>query len=137
MGHTLEEIHVVSLGTGKPMHDLSQDDSDRIGESSKDWGVVGWLANGLLDHMMSASSCVSAHQCAQLLGERYVRISGELPRKLMQLDNTSDSRISDLQSYSFLWFEEAVEQLDQLVNRVNAARERWASEPGVADDRVF
>ena len=58
----------LSLGTGKPAHDLSQQDRDKIGEDSRDWGIVGWLTNGLLDHMMSASSSVSAHQCEQLPG---------------------------------------------------------------------
>jgi patatin-like phospholipase/acyl hydrolase len=134
MGYKLEDIHVVSLGTGKPMHDLSQADRDRIGEASKDWGIIGWVANGLLDHMMSASSCVSSHQCAQLLGDRYVRISGELPRKLMQLDNTSDVRVADLQSYSFLWFEEAAGDLEKLVEKVKIARERWTAND--VDDRI-
>ena len=125
MGHDLEEIYVVSLGTGKPMHELSQEDRDRIGSASRAWGIVGWVANGLLDHMMSASSVVSSHQCSQLLGDRYLRISGELPRKLMQLDNTSPARVADLQSYSFLWFESSVAQLEDLVHRVANARQRW------------
>ncbi len=125
MGHQLEEIFVVSLGTGKPMHELSQNDRDRIGLASRDWGIVGWIANGLLDHMMSASSVVSSHQCAQLLGDRYLRISGELPRKLMQLDNTSATRVADLQSYSYLWFESAVTQLETLVKTVQKARDQW------------
>jgi predicted acylesterase/phospholipase RssA len=137
MGHTLEEIYVVSLGTGKPMHDLSQDDRDRIGEASRDWGIVGWVANGLLDHMMSASSCVSSHQCAQLLGDRYVRINGDLPRKLMQLDNTTDVRVSDLQSYSFLWFEESLPQLEKLVGDVEKARSEWKEGQSEAGDQVF
>jgi hypothetical protein len=107
------------------MHELSQHDRDRIGEASRDWGIVGWIANGLLDHMMSASSVVSSHQCAQLLGDRYLRISGDLPRKLMQLDNTSSTRVADLQSYSYLWFESAVADLETLVNRVGTARENW------------
>lgn len=125
MGYELDDIWMLSLGTGKPVHDLSQADRDRIGHASREWGIVGWLANGLLDHMMSGSSCVSAHQCEQLLGRRYVRVSGELPRKLMQLDNTSESRIADLQSYAFLWFEEHVEHVERLVADVGEARTRW------------
>ncbi|TNF91105.1 MAG: hypothetical protein EP301_00100 [Gammaproteobacteria bacterium] len=128
MGHTLSEIWVLSLGTGRPMHELSQDERDRIGEASRDWGIVGWVANGLLDHMMSASSCVSTHQCEQLLGDRYVRIGGELPRKLMQLDNTSETRVADLQSYAFLWFEEHIGRVQQLLADCEVARRRWAEE---------
>ena len=124
MGHTLEDIWLVSLGTGRPVHDLSQEDRDKIGRASQDWGIVGWVANGLLDHMMSASSCVSAHQCQQILGERYLRLSGPLPRKLMQLDNTSGARVEDLRSYAYAWFQENVESVKALIERVGAAREQ-------------
>lgn len=131
MGHTLDEVWMVSLGTGRPVHDLSQEDRDRIGRASQDWGIVGWVSNGLLDHMMSASSCVSAHQCEQLLGERYLRINGDLPRKLMQLDNTADTRVADLQSYAFLWFESSLDALRRLLDGVAAARRRHVE---VAED---
>ena len=50
MGHDLDDIWMVSLGTGHPVHDLSQDERDAIGEASRDWGIVGWIANGLLDY---------------------------------------------------------------------------------------
>ena len=125
IGHTLDEIWMVSLGTGKPVHDLSQEDRDKIGEASRDWGIVGWLANGLLDHMLSASSSVSYHQCEQLLGNRYLRISGDLPRKLMQLDNTTEARIADLRSYAFLWYEQALEPMEKLLQDVHKAREAY------------
>ncbi len=128
MGHTLEEIWMVSLGTGRPVHDLGQEDRDKIGRASQDWGIVGWVSNGLLDHMMSASSCVSSHQCQQLLGERYLRVNGELPRKLMQLDNTTDTRVSDLRSYAFLWFESSLEPMRKLLAAVAAARYAFTAE---------
>lgn len=134
MGHTLDEIWLVSLGTGQPVHDLGQEDRDRIGQASRDWGIVGWLANGLLDHMLSASSCVSFHQCEQLLGDRYLRIDGALPRKLMQLDNTQDTRVADLRSYAFLWYEEFLAPFSLLLERVETARDSHAL--GVSDARV-
>lgn len=133
MGHTMEEIWLVSLGTGRPVHDLSQEDRDKIGWASRDWGVVGWLANGLLDHMLSASSCVSSHQCEQLLGDRYLRINGALPRKLMQLDNTRDARIADLRSYAFVWFEQFLAPLRDLLGRADEAKRRHAAEAAPAD----
>ncbi len=126
MGYKLEDIWMVSLGTGKPVHDLSQEDRDAIGESSQGWGIVGWLSNGLLDHMLTASACVSWHQCEQLLGNRYVRISGELPRKLMTLDNTSEPRVEDLKSYAFLWFEEHRDDLESLLLRHQEAKLEFA-----------
>ena len=125
MGHSLDDIWMLSLGTGKPTHDLSQEDRDKIGEESRGWGILDWLTNGLLDHMMSASSSVSAHQCEQLLGKRYLRINGELPRSLMQIDNTTDVRVEDLKSYAFLWFEEFVVEIRSLLDGVNAARTRF------------
>jgi patatin-like phospholipase/acyl hydrolase len=126
MGHRLDEIWMLSLGTGKPAHDLSQEDRDRIGEDSRGWGILDWLKNGLLDHMMSASSSVSAHQCEQLLGNRYLRINGELPRSLMQIDNTTEVRVEDLKSYAFLWYEENVVEIRALLDGVNDARQRHA-----------
>ena len=122
LGHRLEDIWMVSIGTGRPVHDLSQEDRDRIGQASRGWGILGWLSNGLLDHMMSASSSVSSHQCATLLGERYLRIGGELPRKLMQLDNTDEARIDDLKSYAYLWYEAHVDAFMKLIQGVRAAR---------------
>ena len=126
MGHSLEDIWMLSLGTGKPAHDLSQEDRDKIGEKSRGWGILDWLTNGLLDHMMSASSSVSAHQCEQLLGNRYLRINGDLPRSLMQIDNTSEVRVEDLKSYAFLWFEQFVVEIRALLDGVHAARARFA-----------
>jgi hypothetical protein len=76
--------------------------------------------------MMSASSSVSAHQCEQLLGERYLRINGDLPRSLMQIDNTTEVRVEDLKSYAFLWFEEFVVEIRTLLDGVRKARERYA-----------
>ena len=122
MGYALEDIWLVSIGTGRPVHDLGQEDRDRIGKASQGWGIVGWVANGLLDHMLSASSCVSSHQCEQLLGDRYLRINGELPRKLMQLDNTSSTRIADLESYAYLWFEDSVERMSTIIDTVEAMK---------------
>jgi patatin-like phospholipase/acyl hydrolase len=126
MGHRLEDIWMLSLGTGKPTHDLSQEQRDKIGKESRGWGIIDWLSNGLLDHMMSASSSVSAHQCEQLLGDRYLRINGELPRSLMQIDNTTEVRVEDLKSYAFLWFEEFIGEIRALVDGIRAARARFA-----------
>ena len=78
--------------------------------------------------MMSASSTVSPHQCEQLLGNRYLRINGELPRKLMQIDNTSEVRVEDLRSYAFLWFEQFAPRVKALLENVHEARRLHAGE---------
>jgi hypothetical protein len=122
----LDDIWMLSLGTGKPAHDLSQEERDKIGKESRGWGILDWLTNGLLDHMMSASSSVSAHQCEQLLGKRYLRINGELPRSLMQIDNTTEVRVDDLKSYAFLWFEQYVGDIRALMDGIHAARDQFA-----------
>lgn len=126
MGHRLEDIWMLSLGTGRPTHDLSQEQRDKIGKESRGWGIIDWLSNGLLDHMMSASSSVSAHQCEQLLGDRYLRINGELPRSLMQIDNTTEVRVEDLKSYAFLWFEDSIGEIRALMDSIRAARAQFA-----------
>ncbi|MGB5257939.1 MAG: patatin-like phospholipase family protein [Woeseiaceae bacterium] len=126
IGHSLDEIWMLSLGTGQPAHDLSQEARDKIGQDSCGWGVLDWLKKGLLDHMMSASSSVSAHQCEQLLGKRYLRINGELPRSLMQIDNTTDVRVEDLKSYAFLWYERFMSEIRTLLDRVREARSLFA-----------
>ncbi|MEH6592934.1 MAG: patatin-like phospholipase family protein [Halioglobus sp.] len=126
MGHVLEDIWMLSLGTGQPAHDLSQEARDKIGEESRGWGILGWLSNGLLDHMMSASSSVSAHQCEQLLGNRYLRINGELPRTLMQIDNTSQVRVEDLKSYAFLWYERFATDIRAILEGAREARVQHA-----------
>jgi len=127
MGYALEDIWVLSLGTGRPVHDLGQEVRDRIGKASRDWGVFGWINNGLLEHMLSASSCISSFQCSQLLGNRYLRITGDLPRKYMQLDNTSDARVADLAAYAFQWFESSRVNFNSLIQRVTLAREAYAA----------
>lgn len=131
MGYSLEDLWVVSLGTGLPVHDLAQDDRDRIGRASQKWGILGWLNNGLLDHMMSGSSSVSSYQCAQLLGPRYLRINGFIPRKLMRLDNTEAANIADLRAIAFLWFEKSLGALRQLLAAVEEARVRSRLAGGV------
>jgi len=122
MGYALEDVWMVSIATGAPVHDLSHQQRDKIGNASTGWGIFGWIRNGLFDHMMTASSTVSAHHCRQLLGDRYLRIRGELPRKLMQLDNTSQAGIDDLKSYAFRWYEEHLDAFLHLLEGVRKER---------------
>jgi patatin-like phospholipase/acyl hydrolase len=122
MGYSIEQIYVVSLGTGRPVHDLNQKQQDRIGRASRDWGVFGWITNGLLDHMLSASSSVSAHQCRALLGDRYIRIDGTLPRSLMRLDETRPGYVRNLQGYAKLWYEESIDPVRELLARARGPK---------------
>ncbi len=118
MGYALDDIWMVSIGTGRPVHDLDQRQKDKIGHAAEHWGVIGWIANGLVDHMMLGSSSVSAYQCQQLLGDRYVRINGYLPRPLLQLDNAAADNLAELRDHAFAWYEQFAEPVVSMVQRV-------------------
>ena len=122
MGYAIDEIYMLSLGTGRPQRDLSQEQQEQIGRTSEEWGIFGWLRNGLLEHMLTASSTVSSHQCAQLLGKRYLRVDGTLPRPLVRLDETSPDYVSNLQDYALGWYEESREAMLRLIARVEGLR---------------
>ena len=123
MGYTIDQIWMLSMGTGRPVHDMSQQQQDKIGRASRDWGIIGWVTNGLLDHMLSASSAVSAHQCQQLLGDRYLRVDGTLPRSLMKLDETTPGYVRNLRAHADIWYEANVKQIRRLLNSFSAAQE--------------
>lgn len=116
MGYAIEDVWMLSMGTGRPVDDMSQKQQDRIGNSSRDWGILGWVTNGLLDHMLSASSAVSVHQCKQFLGDRYLRVDGTLPRALMKLDETSDSYVRNLRAHAEQWYAKEILQIKALLH---------------------
>ena len=116
MGYAIEDVWMLSMGTGRPVDDMSQKQQDRIGNSSRDWGILGWVTNGLLDHMLSASSAVSAHQCKQFLGNRYLRVDGTLPRALMKLDETSDSYVRNLRAHAEQWYAKEISEIKALLD---------------------
>lgn len=127
MGYGIEQIWMLSMGTGRPVHDMSQEQQDQIGMASRDWGIVGWVTNGLLDHMLSASSAVSAHQCQQLLGDRYLRIDGTLPRALMKLDETTPAYVRNLRAHADIWYTANLKQIRLLLDSFQASRGHVAS----------
>ncbi len=122
MGYTIDQIWMISMGTGRPVHDMSQKQQDKIGIASRDWGIIGWLSNGLLDHMLSASSAVSAHQCQQLLGDRYLRVDGALPRALMKLDETTPGYVRNLRAHAEIWYEANLKQILALLDNFKARK---------------
>ena len=137
MGHVLSDIWLLSLGTGRPVRDLTESEQNVIGEASRGWGILGWVSNGLIEHMMSASSTVSSTQCRHLLGERYVRITGELPRRLMQLDNTEPGRVDEFASYAKSWFDTHRDSVSELVERVALARRAWRAQAAEASPGIY
>lgn len=124
MGYALENIWVISLGTGHPEHDLSQEQCDAIGNEAKHWGMVEWVANGLFDHMMTGSSSISEYQCRQLLGDRYLRVNDYLPRDLLHLDKTDPETVAGLKEQAGLWFNEHRDSIFDLLGRAGSCKQR-------------
>jgi patatin-like phospholipase/acyl hydrolase len=67
---TLEEIKLLSIGTGQALH--------YIKGQRNDWGYAQW-AKPIITLMMDGSMGVIDYQCRQILGENYRRISPILP----------------------------------------------------------
>ncbi len=44
----------------------------------------------------------------------------------MQIDNTTEVRVEDLKSFAFLWFEDSVVEIRELLDGVTAARNEYA-----------
>lgn len=75
-GIKLEDIVVLSLSTGKDGLYLSE---KKVGEG--DWGLVQW-APKLTDLILDGGIEVTDFQCAQILGDRYMRVNPPLPKNM-------------------------------------------------------
>ncbi|HSM56679.1 MAG TPA: patatin-like phospholipase family protein [Candidatus Sulfomarinibacteraceae bacterium] len=69
----LEEIVLLSLGTGQPSHFIEG--------ARHDWGYAQW-AKPLLNIMLDGASGIADYQCRQILGDRYHRLSPLLPQPI-------------------------------------------------------
>lgn len=69
-GQKLEQVVLLSLGTGHNPHYLAVEDGD--------WGLVQWAPH-LVSLMLEGGSGLVDYQCRQLLGERYFRLDPYLP----------------------------------------------------------
>ncbi len=72
-GHRLNEINLLSVGTGLNPH--------FIPEQSADWGVVQWVPH-LISLILEGSVGLADYQCHQVLGSRYVRVNPILPMEV-------------------------------------------------------
>jgi patatin-like phospholipase/acyl hydrolase len=76
-GVSLDDIAVLSLGTGKNDYGLNGN------SSNAHWGLVQWIEKGnLLDVMLDGECEVANWQCQRLLGERYFRMDFKLPSEI-------------------------------------------------------
>ena len=69
-GQKLEEVTLLSMGTGIISKYLPEKDSD--------WGLAQWAPH-LFSIMIEGGVGLADYQCRQLLGERYLRIDPVLP----------------------------------------------------------
>ncbi len=65
-GRTLDEVRVLSLGTGQNQAYIETDDTH--------WGVAQWLPH-LVGVMIDGAMDLANYQCRQILGERYHRLN--------------------------------------------------------------
>lgn len=103
-GIKLENIHVLSLGTGIPTR--YKDIGDKYGKSSQNWGAIGWMKNGLIDHFMAANSSTVQYHCSRLLDNRFVRVNGYLDKADDDLDNVKTGNIQLLKEHGVGWYQE-------------------------------
>lgn len=70
-GQKLEEVTLISMGTGINPRFLPQQDAD--------WGLAQWAPH-LVNLMIEGNVGLADYQCRQVLGERYLRINPILPK---------------------------------------------------------
>ncbi len=115
MGKKLEDIYMLSVGAGKVLKDVER--ADEIGENSQGWGGIGWLQNGLIDHLFAGNVSATEYFCGQILGDRYVRVDSELVGANDALDDVSRSNIADLKQFGNRLFEVFGEAAIELLRR--------------------
>ncbi len=113
LGKKLEDIRMLSLGTGIPTR--GADNANKIGRASQDWGGIEWLRHGLIDHLFAGNSSTCEYQCSTLLGDSYVRIDGPLTRASDDLDDVSAGNIENLKWHGSQWYGEKKRQAQQII----------------------
>lgn len=113
-GTDLNDIAMLSIGTGIPTREKHS--ADELGKKSQTWGGIGWLQNGLIDHLFAGNSSLNRFHCQQLLAERYLRIDGELIGADDDLDNVEKSNIDNLVALADKWYEEHGRKAVELLN---------------------
>lgn len=69
-GQKLDDLVLLSIGTGHNPRYLAEEDSD--------WGLVQWAPN-LVSLMLEGGIGTADYQCRQILGDRYMRLDPYLP----------------------------------------------------------
>lgn len=102
-GRTVDDIKLVSIGTGVPTRDKHR--ADEMGRESQSWGGLGWLGHGLIEHLFSGGSSAVEYQCAQILGcDNYIRVDGPLDGASDDMDDVSEGNINNLKRLGQEWY---------------------------------
>lgn len=104
-GHGLEDVRVLSLGTGYRTRKIN-------GPASRKWGALGWVTQGHLVDLL-ADERVVAYQARNLLpAGAYIRVNAELARQpgLPEapddaMDDISEGNIRRLKALGDFWFD--------------------------------
>jgi hypothetical protein len=98
LGYSLNDLHVLSIGTGDPTRQIPW-------EAARRWGTFQWIRGGLVIKVMTdAPSDIYDYITEQIIGDksRYIRLQFPLDRQLTakklsdDMDNASEENINNL-----------------------------------------
>lgn len=98
-GHKLADIKVLSIGSGVSVGGHFN------GAAAKTWGKIAWLKHGIINDLFSGNTTVTEYQAAQLLGDRYLRINGDLPAVEDPMDNIDPASLKALTALGHVWYQ--------------------------------
>jgi len=105
---TLQDLHLLSLGTGTSLQYISG--------KTHDWGYAQWI-KPLINLMFDGTAGIADYQCRQILDTRYHRLAPVFPAGV-SIDMDEIRKIPDL-----IAFAEAVD----IGNTVNWLKQNWIS----------
>lgn len=113
LGYKPDEIRLVSIGTGRATRQAK--DPDQYGRESQNWGGIGWLANGLIDHLFDGNSTAMEYLSRQMLGDNFIRVNGPLLGASDVMDDTTPENIAALKGIGKGWFDKYGSQVTALL----------------------
>ncbi|MCK5343231.1 MAG: patatin-like phospholipase family protein, partial [Candidatus Heimdallarchaeota archaeon] len=102
--HSPDKIKLLSIGTG--IQTRGKEKADELGQESQEWGGIGWLTHGLIDHLFAGNTTATDYHCKQILGDNYIRVDGPLEYCKDDLDDVSQGNIDNLKRMGREWYEQ-------------------------------
>jgi hypothetical protein len=122
LGASITDIRLLSIGTGTPTRDKHQ--GDKMGEASQNWGPLGWIGHGLIDHFFSGNSTTVEYLCSQVLADGFVRVNGFLDGASDDLDDVSAGNINNLMRLGQRWYRDHGSRALDLLGQKTRKRRR-------------